>query len=275
MSAETKEKIRQAKLGKPNPGASYVRTPETRERNRQGRLGKLHSDESKRKASQAHKATWANPEYRQRIMARDWTVERERLRLYQGAGRVPWSLESRLKLAAARRGRTLSAVTREKIRQANLGRKDSQKRRDAVRDGVVASYAARPEIKEKIRAARKAQVFPKRHTAIERLLADQFRELQLTFVQHRRAPFINHRPDFTFPDARLFVEADGFYWHNLTNVITRDLVFDLVADQNGWTVLRLSEFQIKQDAAACAAFVALHVQPPNGVNTVASAIPSY
>lgn len=246
MSAETREKIRQAKLGKPNPGAKYTRSPETRAKNRQGRLGKAHSEDSRRKASESHKRTWQDPEYRAKVIA---------------PKPEPLPPEER------------KALGRSRVRAANLGRKDSLERREKVRQGVLAAYAARPEIIERIREARKGQVFPKRNTTLELVLGAEFGRLGLQFSMH--TAFGKYHPDFTFENARLFVEADSSYWHSRPEVAANDIRFAAAAAAAGWTVLRFNDNQIKQDPAACAAIVLSQVHPPKGANTDASAMPSY
>src|SRR6266849_2427108 len=132
-----------ARRGKPNPGGKYARAPETRNKNRDGRLGKTYSGESKRRASAAHKALWERAEYRAKFVKQKppQLPDEERQRLW-----------------------------RERVRNANVGRKDSVARREKVRRGVLATYAARPEIRDRLRAARLRQVFPRGQTSIERSL---------------------------------------------------------------------------------------------------------
>jgi very-short-patch-repair endonuclease len=217
-----------ARIGKPNPGGRYARSPETRKRNRDGRLGRTNSNDSKQRASSAHKTLWEQADYRAKFVKpkppRPSHEERQRL----------W---------------------RDRVRDANLGRKDSPTRREKVRRGVLAAYAANPEIKDRLRAARLRQVFPRSQTRIERNLEDAFRAIGLARFLTQWPAFDRFQPDFTFPDARLFVQADGTYWHSLPKNRRLDHEFERVAAEHGWMVLRFSEDQIRRDPNICAYMV--------------------
>jgi len=121
---------------------------------------------------------------------------------------------------------------------------------------VLATYAARPEIRDKLRAARLRQVFPRGQTSIERSLETAFRAIGLARFLTQYPAFGRFQPDFTFPDRRLFVQADGTYWHSLPNNKRLDGEFERVAAQYCWRVLRFSDDEIQRDPLACAYTVA-------------------
>jgi len=79
LSDETKEKVRQSKLGKPRPDmisnqwnrgrrrVGWKHTKETIEKNRQSQLGKKHSEETKQKMSLSHKGKIFSAEHRRKL----------------------------------------------------------------------------------------------------------------------------------------------------------------------------------------------------------------
>jgi very-short-patch-repair endonuclease len=57
--------------------------------------------------------------------------------------------------------------------------------------------------------------------------------------------------DFAFPAARLIVETDGSYWHRSERQRKRDASKDAYLSACGFTVLRLSEPEIKHSLDSC------------------------
>jgi very-short-patch-repair endonuclease len=94
------------------------------------------------------------------------------------------------------------------------------------------------------------QHFPQQLTSIERALKQEFDVLGLSYVMHQSL-FGRFQPDFTFNKERLFVQADGDYWHSLPKQIKQDAAFDAAALQAGWTVLRFKGSVIKEDVHKC------------------------
>ena len=91
-------------------------------------------------------------------------------------------------------------------------------------------------------------------TSIERALRDEFTRRELSFTM-QAVVFGRFIPDFTFAAVRLFVQADGVYWHSLARQKQRDARFDAVAVAAGWTVIRFGELAINADVQACGAIV--------------------
>jgi very-short-patch-repair endonuclease len=92
-----------------------------------------------------------------------------------------------------------------------------------------------------------------RISSIERLMAQAFAELGLTPVP--QYPIDRVSVDFAFPEAKLAVECDGSYWHNLPGKHASDNRKNWFLRNLGWHVIRLTEPDIKANALACAAQV--------------------
>lgn len=103
------------------------------------------------------------------------------------------------------------------------------------------------------------QRFPAEMTAIERILCDGFRKRRLTFEMHRPA-FGRFQPDFTFEAVKLFVCADGDYWHSIASAMVRDYAFNARAISDGWTIIRFSEAVIRAQPEACIQAVAKFIR---------------
>ncbi len=213
-------------------------TPETRAKMAASRRGFKHSPETRAKISRRLKGK-----------PRPWMVERNqdpafRLKVSAGLrGRV-YSKETREKISRARQHQKIkhSKATREKMRQAALGRSVS------------------PETREKMRQSRLRQRFPTKMTSIERSLYDQFKKRRLKFEMHR-SMFGRWQPDFVFEGVKLIVQADGDYWHRVRKgAAEKDARFNAAAHKAGWTVWRFAESEIKQHPEACGRAVARFVR---------------
>lgn len=203
-----------------------------------GVLGRKHTLESRRKMGVKASLAWQRPEYRERIT-------RDKI------GRT-YSQEMRDKLRNANLGKTLSAEHREKIRRTLLGRQFSPETRRKI--GQKSRGRKHPprslESIERHRQARLLRRLPMKNTSIEILLQEEFNNRQFRFEMHK-SMFGRYQPDFTFPDSRLIVQADGDYWHNRPKDVERDNHFDSIAKKNGWSVLRFWEHDINQNLVQC------------------------
>jgi very-short-patch-repair endonuclease/endogenous inhibitor of DNA gyrase (YacG/DUF329 family) len=57
--------------------------------------------------------------------------------------------------------------------------------------------------------------------------------------------------DFAIPEHMLIIECDGIYWHNLPEQVKRDRNKDARLRRRGWTIIRLSEPDIRASPEAC------------------------
>ena len=127
VSADTKEKLRQANLGK-------SATEETRQKMRERRLGSKHSEETKAKISLAHRGIRPSELTRIKLRARPQSEEKRRkcrearlgkLLSEEAKGKIRQKLLGRRfseETLAKKRGRRHSAVAKEKMREAALAR---------------------------------------------------------------------------------------------------------------------------------------------------------
>jgi hypothetical protein len=126
-SDETKEKLRQANLGKKpwnagltgvTPGNRQPRSDETKEKLRQANLGKTRSTESIEKTASALRG-------RKRPEASEWLT-----------GRTV-SDETRQKISESNKGRKLSDEHRQRLRDANIGKTLSNETKEKLKGKVV------------------------------------------------------------------------------------------------------------------------------------------
>jgi len=146
---------------------------------------------------------------------------------------------------------------RMKLRQFNLGRTPSPETRAKLSRSLMGNRNASSslETREKLRRARLRQHIPRELTGIELLLRDELSRRGLAFEMHRPA-FGRFLPDFTLDGAKLFVQADGDYWHSLPGNQASDQAFNEKARADGWVVLRFLGSEIKKDVTSCGQAVA-------------------
>jgi group I intron endonuclease len=114
LSDESREKVRQSKLGKP-------RSEETKAKLRAAHLGMKASEETKAKLSAIRKGRALSEEHKRNLSLANKGNEKVRL-CKLGLKRSPESID---RMRAAQKGRPKSEEHKEKLRQANLGKKAS------------------------------------------------------------------------------------------------------------------------------------------------------
>ena len=99
---------------------------------------------------------------------------------------------------------------------------------------------------EKIKLARRDQIFPIKDTKIEVKLQGYLNSLGITFLTHRFMKEVKHRYqcDIFVPSLNLVIECDGNYWHNYPTGNDIDHIRTSELIQKGFKVLRLWEFEI-------------------------------
>jgi len=120
------------------------RSEETKEKLRQANLGKSPSKETREKLSKAGKGRILSAEHKEKLrisaIKRGISKEtREKMRA-TNTGK-PLSEEHKAALSKARMGRIFSEETKEKIRQSNLGQIRSEEARENIRLGKIKSNA--------------------------------------------------------------------------------------------------------------------------------------
>lgn len=160
------------------------------------------------------------------------------------------SAKTRRRMSSSLTGRIATIETRAKLSAALKGRRQTASHRKANRQSWT------PERREFMRRKRLQQKLPTKDTRIERSLSAAFDEMGLEYEKHVPV-FWRFVPDFTFASVRLFVQADGDYWHSLPGNARADKAFAKVAKENGWVVLRFSEAEINASPEGCAEIVAV------------------
>lgn len=91
----------------------------------------------------------------------------------------------------------------------------------------------------------------------------EFKKRRLKF--EAQYPYRGFLVDFAFPSVRLMVQADGDYWHRIhKDNALKDRRFDKLVHDNGWTVWRFAEAEIKMHPAACGRAVASFIRAHGG-----------
>jgi very-short-patch-repair endonuclease len=244
ISEETRRKISESCKGRIpwnkglwGYGKGHSLSEEARRRISEANKGKKHSEESRRKNSEAVKLAWQNPEYRRKISEANKgkkLPEEVRKKISDALkGKSP-DLEHRRKLAEATRRVMSSTEFREKI---------SEHIKIALED---------PKIREKLVEHRKHQKFPKSDTIPEKMIQEALRSENIEFIKHK--PFkvgkSYHQVDI-FIKPNLCIEIDGEYWHSLLKAKIRDAEIDNALKLQGFHVLRFiapennNEFDVK------------------------------
>jgi very-short-patch-repair endonuclease len=84
-----------------------------------------------------------------------------------------------------------------------------------------------------------------RRSSLEISIENELRKLELTyFAQYRLGKYLC---DFFIPHLDLVIECDGEYWHSLPKVVKRDVRKSRWLKNNGYTIIRLPEAEIRKD----------------------------
>jgi len=134
-----------------------------------------------------------------------------------------------------------------------ISRKNSilyQNRSIKQRETLVETYKEHPELKEKCRkGGLNSRCLQKSPSSIEIKMAIELEKQDIYFIQQMKI-LDKYRVDFLIDD-NIIVECDGDYWHNLPNIKEKDKIRDENLRNNGFTVLRFWEHEIKKDVSNC------------------------
>ncbi len=164
-------------------------------------------------------------------------------------------------------GKVISENTKEKLRIANLGRRDSEetimKRSKSLKrtymEGRIPYMKGRhhtQETKQKLRDIRLKQVFPQKNSKPEIKTQNGLKGVGIEFETHK--PIIGQPDLFIKPNVCIFV--DGCYFHGcekcynknkmsswIRATMVRDLIVTLKLQRSGYKVLRFWEHDINKN----------------------------
>ncbi len=145
------------------------------------------------------------------------------------------------KLSERIKGHPVSLETREKLRLANLGKKNGP-----------ASEERKRKISEKLKGNKNwmnAKV-SKTNTLPERIIEA---ELLRRSIKYEKQVYLCKTTfaDFYIPEHRIVVYADGNYWHSLPKMKERDEKINRILAFNGFNVFRFWEKDIKRSVSDC------------------------
>ena len=126
--------------------------------------------------------------------------------------------QHRENLSKASKGKIVSDITKEKIRQNT--------------------------IKQHVQG-----LFPQTNTLIERIMNKALRENNISFKHP--FPFGRFVCDFAIPEKKIIIECDGDYWHNREDIKKKDKAKNAYLKVSGWVLLRFWEHEIKDDINKC------------------------
>jgi len=237
-----------------------------------GMLGIKHSEETKKKMSQAHigilKGRVLSKETKKKMSeshkGRKFSIEHKK-KLSEIAKKRHFSEETKKKMSKSVkgknnpmfgkhhspeicqklgklckerfRGKKLTKEHKEKIRQAHLGMKFTEEHKENL-GRSHASYMQKNKGKFK-------------DTSIEIAIENKLIEAKLKYEKQKYIRDVGI-VDFFLPDYNIVIEADGDYWHNLEGAQKKDVTRDFVAMFfYGYQTIRFWEHEIKDSSAKC------------------------
>lgn len=180
-------------------------------------------------------------------------------------------LDVTAKANEARRGLVESPEVIEKRRLAMVAAYKDPEKREALERGLKKGQQSRspnggkaikgiPKSeahKEKIRAFRQTQVFPKQDSKPEIAFQKALEEIGLEFIPHGVIAGLPvfHRWDIMIPNSKTVIEIDGCYWHGCSKCFVElnesqekqkraDVMRTKAARDFGWSVVRIAEHDI-------------------------------
>ena len=163
-------------------------------------------------------------------------------------------------------GRKLSVETKEKLSNILTGRERSKEHKKHLSEALTGNHPSNEtclkmreshlgkhpseEARQKMRQKRLARVLPQKDTTIEILLQKELDRRNIIYKKH--IPICNCcQPDIVFLEKKIAVFADGDYWHNRPEMIEKDNRQNKVLEENGWTIYRFWEHDIKNSPKNC------------------------
>jgi very-short-patch-repair endonuclease len=169
-------------------------------------------------------------------------------------------MKRKMRERAVQRGApVLSDVSRQKISDALKGRERpdisaAKKGKPSARKGKTLSEEHRARISaghrksEKAKIARLHKRIHFKPSSLEHIVRSVLEAIGVNYVLHYRV--LTFVADIFVPSRNLIIECDGFYWHSRPGAVERDAARDKKMTEAGYTVLRLSEQEIRSEQAS-------------------------
>lgn len=220
---------------------------ETKKKHRESVKRALHRKDVNQRLREGQRRGWADP------------IVREKRKQAMNKPKVKAKLSEATKLAfqdPETRQRIINASTKGKnTPEAKKRLSEAAKRRMAnpeIKRRILAKWHHNPKRKaERIEVARRGGIASilsqaKENTSIEKAIAEAIQELGIDYISQKLlGRFI---VDFFIPKAKLVIECDGDYWHNLPEMKERDKRKNGWLKKQGFRVIRIWEHDIKADS---------------------------
>lgn len=179
-------------------------------------------------------------------------------KINKGKSHPPWNKnltnenDIRIKISSEKKSKTLKEQYKSGKRVSARGflnkkHTDEWKKEASRRVSGNLNPSKRPEVREKMKEARKQQIVPKKDTSIEIKIQNFLKELNIKFEVHK---YINiehgYQCDVYIPSSNLIIECDGNYWHNYPEGTEIDKIRTTELLVAGYEVLRLWESDIRK-----------------------------
>lgn len=215
-------------------------------------LGHKHSEETRRKISEAQKGKTRYPlsietKLKLSIAGKNKIFSAEHRRsISMGQIGKKHSLERCRKNSIAQKGKKLSEECKRKMSESRMGRQCLKETR--LKIGIRnKGKTVTAETRQKIRIARRKQITPIKDTKIEIKIQDFLKLLGIDFFTHQYIQIEHgYQCDILVPALNLIIECDGDYWHNypigkeIDHIRTKELI------EKDFKVLRLWENEINK-----------------------------
>jgi len=290
-SEEARKKMSENRKGKGgmkgslHPLFGKHRSEDVKKKLSRAHTGKKHSEEHKKKVSEATKGE-KNPffgkhhseETLKKLRERKVSEETKKKMSKVHSGKKLSEEHSR-KIALANTGKKRSEDVKKRMSEGKIGKKnpffgkrhapETKKLISEATTGIKNPFFGKHHSKEnieKLKELRMHIVLPKFDTSIEKTLQGLLKKEQINFEKHK--PIFGQPDIFIEPNICIF--ADGNYWHGLfylqgkdyskqkkfnniyfENKIRRDKMVTKRLTEEGYTVLRFWEYEIKKDPEKC------------------------
>ena len=87
-------------------------------------------------------------------------------------------------------------------------------------------------------------------TSLEQIMYQIMMGINVPFQKWIQYPLGPYKADFAIPQIKLAVECDGYKWHSTADAIAHDKKRDMELAKYGWTTIRFSEFELKENKEA-------------------------